>query len=124
MVVRRLVLKGMSPVPLLLTKTGVIGMTWLAGAMPGSDVPTATIFVIPNALHTVTNLDGKFRITGIPVGKARVTASHIFMDEAFKDVTIEAGKELKVDLVMTYKNPTAPAASTSASTKPKEKPIH
>lgn len=124
MIVRRLALKGMSPVPLLLTQTGVIGMTWLAGAMPGTDVPTATVFVLPSALHTVTKLDGKFRITGVPVGKARVSAAHIGMDEVIKDVTVEAGKEHKVDLVMTYRNVAAPAPSASTKPSSSVKPIH
>lgn len=122
MVVRRLALQGMSPVPVILSQTGAIGMTWLAGAMPGTEVPTVTVFIIPSALHTVTNLDGKFRITGIPVGKARISSSHLGMDEAAKDVVIEAGKELKVDLVMTYRNPAAAAPSTKPSGS--AKPIH
>lgn len=121
MVIRRLALKDMSPVPILLTQTGAIGMTWLAGAMPGTEVPTVTLFVLPNALHQVTQLDGKYRITGIPVGKAKVTATHLGMNEALKDVTIEAGKSLKVDLVLEYKNPTAAAAPKPSSS---EKPIH
>lgn len=121
MAVRRLALKDMSPVPVFLTQTGAIGMTWLAGALPGTDVPMVTIFVLPNALHQTTNLDGKYRITGIPVGKATVTATHVGMDEAAKDVVIEAGKELKVDLVLNYRNP-----ATAASAKPSSsvKPIH
>ncbi len=121
MVIRRLALKDMSPVPILLTQTGAISMTWLAGAMPGTDVPTVTLFVLPNALHQVTQLDGKYRITGVPVGKAKVTATHLGMNEALKDVTIEAGKSLKVDLVLEYKNPTAAAAPKPSSS---EKPIH
>jgi len=125
-IVRRLALKDMTPVPIIHTSPGAYGLTWLAGALPGSDVPTVTVFVIPNALHTVTALDGKYRITGIPVGKAHISASHLGMDEAGKDVTIEAGKELKLDLVLTYKNPAGPAGSASASpsTKPSVKPIH
>lgn len=126
MAVQRLALKDMSPVPLIFTSPAAYGLTWLAGAPPGSDVPTATVFVIPNALHTVTNLDGKYRITGIPVGKAHISASHLGMDEVGKDVTIEAGKELKVDLVLTYKNPAGAAGSASAkpSAAPSQKPIH
>jgi hypothetical protein len=115
--VRRLALKNMSPVPILLMNPAAYGLTWLAGALPGADVPTVTVFVIPNALHTVTGTDGKFRITGIPVGKAHISASHLGMPEASKDVVIEAGKELKVDLTLNYKNSASPAPSTSASVK-------
>lgn len=120
MVIRRLALKDMSPVPILLTQTGAIGMTWLAGALPGTDVPQVTLFVLPNALHQVTNLDGKYRITGVPVGPAKVTATHLGMDEVIKDVKVEAGKEHKVDITLTYKNPAAaaPSAKPSASVKP------
>jgi hypothetical protein len=121
MVIRRLALKDMSPVPVFLTQTGAIGMSWLAGAMPGTDVPSVTIFVLPNALHQVTNLDGKYRITGVPVGKAKVTATHLGMNESLKDVVVEAGKVLKVDLVLDYKSPTAAPTPTPSSS---VKPIH
>lgn len=114
MLVRRVVIKDMSPVPLFFTQTGAFGITWLAGAMPGAPVPTATVFVLPNALHTVTGTDGKFRITGIPVGKATIAASHLDMGEAKKEVEIKAGTELKVELTLTYKAP-ASAAAPSAS---------
>lgn len=124
--VRRLALPGMSPVPMFLTQPGAYGMTWLAGALPGSDVPTVMVFVLPNAIHQVTNLDGKFRLTGIPVGKARITASHFGMDEAFKDIEVTAGSETKLELTLTYKRPAEAAPSTSASTKPAPsvKPLH
>jgi hypothetical protein len=118
MLVRRVVIKDMSPVPLFFTQTGAFGITWLAGAMPGTAVPTATVFVLPNALHTVTGTDGKFRITGIPVGKATIAASHLDMGEAKKEVEIKAGTELKVDLTLTYKAPPSATASASGSSKP------
>jgi hypothetical protein len=125
-VVRRLALQGMSPVPLFLTQPGAYEMTWLAGALPGSDVPSVMVFVLPNAIHSVTGLDGKFRLAGIPVGKVRITASHFGMDEAFKDVEIKAGSEAKIELTLTYKRPAGAAGSTSASAKPapSAKPIH
>jgi hypothetical protein len=119
MLVRRVVIKDMSPVPLFFTQPGVFGLTWLAGAMPGAAVPTATVFVLPNALHTVTATDGKFRISGIPAGKATLTASHLDMDEVQKEVEIKPGAELKVELTLTYKAPTsATAPSASGSAKP------
>jgi len=116
--VRRLALQGMTPVPMFLTQPGAYGMTWLAGALPGANVPSVMVFVLPNAIHSVTGLDGKFRLTGIPVGKARITASHFGMDEAFKDVEIKAGSETKIELTLTYKRPAEASASTSASAKP------
>jgi hypothetical protein len=123
MIVRRLAIKDMSPVPLILTEPAAYGLTWLTGTLPGADVPTVTVFVIPNALHTVTGIDGKYRITGVPVGKAHISASHLGMDEAGKDVMVEAGKELKLDLTLNYKSATPPAASASAKP-PAGKPIH
>jgi len=116
--VRRLALQGMSPVPLFLTRPGAFGMTWLAGALPGADVPSVMIFVLPNAIHSVTSLDGKFRLTGIPVGKARITAAHFGMDEAFKDIEVKAGSETKLEFTLTYKRPAATAPSTLSSIKP------
>jgi hypothetical protein len=120
MLVHRVVIKDMSPVPLFFTQTGAFGITWLAGAMPGAAVPTATVFVLPNALHAVTGLDGKFRITGIPVGKATIAASHLDMGEAKKEVEIKAGTELKVELTLTYK---APASATAPSSAGSAKPV-
>jgi hypothetical protein len=118
MIVTRLSIKGNSPAPLMLTHPGAYAMSWLVGALPGAaDVPVATIFVLPSALHAATGKDGKFRITGIPVGKARVTASHLGMPEAFKDVELKAGEVQKVELTMTYKK-AAPASSASVKPKP------
>lgn len=123
-VITRLAIKAQSPVPLFLTSVGAFGMTWLPGAPPGSDVPSATIFVLPNALHMTTDLDGKFRVANIPVGKARLVVSHIGMPEFGVDIDVKAGEVVKVDVPMTYKNPAlAPAASGSASGRPFN-PIH
>lgn len=124
--VRRLSLQGQSPVPMFLTYPGAYGMTWLAGALPGSDVPSVLVFVLPNAIHTVTQLDGKFRLTGIPVGKVRITASHFGMDEAFKDLEVKADAETKLELTLTYKRPAEAAPSTLPSIKPapSQKPLH
>lgn len=117
--VHRLALKDQSPVPLNLTQPGAFGLTWLAGALPGTDVPTATVFVIPSALHMVTGIDGKFRITGVPAGKARVTVSHLFMGEVSKEIDVKPGSSQSIELTMTYKAPSAaPAAKPSGSVKP------
>jgi hypothetical protein len=115
-IITRLAIKAQSPVPLFLTSTGAFGLTWLPGALPGSDVPSATVFVLPNALHMTTDLDGKFRIANIPVGKARLVVSHLGMPEFSQEIEVKAGGVVKVDVPMTYKNPAlAPAPSTSAS---------
>ena len=118
MVVRRLALKGMTPVPVMLTEVAPYALSWIVGADPGPGSPTATVFVLPSALHDVTKVDGKFRIAGVPEGSARVVVSHIGMDEVSKQVTVKGGEVLHVDLTMTYKDKTPkPSASTSSSIK-------
>jgi hypothetical protein len=114
-IVQRVALQGMSPIPLNITRPGVYGLSWFAGALPSVEVPSAMVFVLPNAFHMVTQLDGAFRITGIPVGKARVTASHLGLEEVHKDVEIKAGEVLKLELVMTYKAPAAPSPAPKPS---------
>jgi hypothetical protein len=118
MLVRRLAMKGMSPVPVFLTRPSAYALSWLLGGEPNvASTPTATVFVLPNALHAVTGTDGKFRIAGIPAGKAQIFASHVDMPEASKDVEIKAGEVLKVDLVLNYtaKPSTTPSTKPSAS---------
>ncbi len=109
-IITRLAIKGMSPVPLFLTTPAAYAMTWLPGALPGADVPTATVFVLPNALHMTTDLDGKFRVAGVPVGKARLVVSHLGMPEFGKDIEIKAGEVVKIDAPMTYRAPPASSA--------------
>jgi hypothetical protein len=112
-IITRLAIKAQSPVPLFLTSTGAFGMTWLPGAPPGSDVPSATIFVLPNALHMVTDVDGGFRIGGIPVGKATLVVSHLGMPEFAKELDVKPGEVVKVEVPMTYKDPSKGAASAA-----------
>jgi hypothetical protein len=109
--VGRLAMKDQSPVPVFFTAPGAYAMSWILGDPPAGGYPIATVFVIPNALHMVTGLDGSFRIAGIPVGKARVTASHLDMPESQTEVEIKAGEVTKVDLTMTFKAVVKPAAS-------------
>ena len=96
--VKRIALKGQSPVPLFFTQPAAYAMSWIVGQAPEPGAATVTVFVIPSALHAVTSLDGTYRITGVPVGKAHVTASHLGMPESGQDVDIEAGMVTKVDL--------------------------
>jgi hypothetical protein len=118
MVVKRLALKGMSPVPVMLTEVAPYAFSWIVGADPSPSSPTATVFVLPSALHDVTKLDGKFRIAGVPEGKARLVVTHLGMDEASKDVVVKGGEVLHVDVTLTYKDKTPkPSASSSSSIK-------
>jgi hypothetical protein len=112
-IITRLAIRGQSAVPMFLTSPGAYGLTWLPGVAPGADVPTATVFVLPNALHMATDLTGKFRIAGIPVGKAKLVVSHVGMPEFGKDIEIKAGEVLKLDVPMTYKLPAGPSKSAA-----------
>lgn len=118
--VGRLVVKDQSPVPVFFTAPAAYLLAWIMGTSPASGYPTAIVYVLPSALHTTTSLDGKFRITGIPVGKARVTASHLDMKEEGVDFDVKAGEVTKIDLTLTYK---APSTKPSASTTVKPSPI-
>jgi hypothetical protein len=72
------------------------------------------LYVLRHPLHTVSGLDGHYRIDGIPVGKLSVAAQHPTVgSQAQAPVTIEAGVVQKVDLMLTYA-PKAPSANPDA----------
>jgi hypothetical protein len=112
--VTNLAIEGQAPVALILAQPNIYAMTWLAGAAPGSAVPTDTVFVIPSALHVVTGVDGHYKITGIPVGKARLTATHRSLLEVHEDLDLKENETRTVNLTLKFTTP-APAASSSAS---------
>ena len=63
----------------------------------------ADVFVIKYPTFAVTGLDGKYEITGIPVGEVTVTAVlPITMRTAEKKVKIEADRAILVDLVIPF----------------------
>ncbi|HEY6077335.1 MAG TPA: hypothetical protein VIW29_00935 [Polyangiaceae bacterium] len=63
----------------------------------------ADVFVVAYSTHAVTGLDGRYQITGIPVGKARVSALLPATGAVIeKDVVIEAGKALEVALELPF----------------------
>lgn len=114
--VTSLVIEGQAPVALILPRPNIYAMTWLAGSAPGTAVPTDTVFVLPNALHAATGVDGHYKITGIPIGKARVTATHRSLVEVHEDIELKANETRTVNLTLKYVAP-APAPSSSASHK-------
>jgi hypothetical protein len=77
----------------------------------------ADVFVVRYPTSTVTGLDGRFRISGIPVGKVKVSAylpaidASIHADEGIakpdvdREVEVKAGETTQVDLVIAYKVP-------------------
>jgi hypothetical protein len=80
----------------------------------------ADVFVLKYTTHAVTGLDGHFRIDGIPVGKAKVSAYLPAIDVALhpdvgvenptvdRKVEIKAGQATTVDFVIPYKVPKHP----------------
>jgi len=113
--VQRLAIAGQSPVPLFPLAPGAFAIEWLVGTLSGADIPAATMYVLPSALHQVTATDGKFRIGGVPAGKAWVSISHLDMPEFKKEVVVKAGEVVKIDAVLTY---SSAKAATSASAAP------
>ncbi|HKQ68771.1 MAG TPA: hypothetical protein VJT73_05495 [Polyangiaceae bacterium] len=84
------------------------------------------VFVLRYPTHAVTALDGRYRITGIPAGKVKVSAYSPQMDEQLhpdtgvatsnveREVEVKAGETTNVDFVIHYKTP---------KPKPKPKPL-
>lgn len=63
----------------------------------------ADVFVLKYPTHDVTDLDGGFRIEGIPVGKARVTAYLPAIDKSVDaEVEVKEGEATLVDLLIPY----------------------
>jgi hypothetical protein len=63
----------------------------------------AHVYVLNYATFDVTGLDGQFEIAGIPPGKVKLSALlPITQGLAQRDITIEAGKTLEVDLVIPF----------------------
>jgi hypothetical protein len=81
------------------------------------------VFVLAYSTHAVTGLDGRYQISGIPVGKARVSALLPATGAVVeKDVVIEAGKTVDLAFELPFdakafaeKNAAAAAAAPSAS---------
>jgi hypothetical protein len=72
------------------------------------------LFVLRHPLHTVSGVDGHYRIDGIPVGKMTVHALHpVVGSQAEAPVDIVANVVAKVDLTLEY----APSAKKAATPK-------
>jgi len=83
----------------------------------------ADVFVLKYATHAVTGLDGRYEITGIPVGKVRVSALLPSTEAVVeKEVEVRAGKvaELSMELPFDAKAHEAKrqAAAATASARP------
>jgi len=91
----------------------------------------ADVFVLQYSTHAVTGLDGRYRISGIPAGKVKVSVYLPSIDaEANRDtasnassvdreVEIKDGETARLDIEFPYKAPkAAPAKPKPASTVP------
>lgn len=67
----------------------------------------ADVFVFLHPLHASTNLEGKYRIDGVPVGKVKVNTTHPQIDgaEASVEVDVKEGVVHRVDLQIVHKAP-------------------
>jgi hypothetical protein len=77
----------------------------------------ADVFVLRYPTHTVTGLDGHYRITGIPAGKVKVSMYLPVIDAQLhpdvgipnptqeREVEVKAGETTKVDFSLAYKVP-------------------
>lgn len=112
--IARVAIKGQSPVPLFLTTIGMYELSWLA-ALPGSGIPSVRVYVSRNALHAVTDRNGSFRITGVPIGKAKIIVSHAGMNDVEQVFEIKEKEVNQVQLTLTYQATTLSSQSTMPS---------
>lgn len=63
----------------------------------------ADVFVVKYPTHDVTSLDGRFEVSGIPVGKARISAMLPATRAVVeKDIEIKAGEPLELNLSLPF----------------------
>jgi hypothetical protein len=61
------------------------------------------VYVLRQPLHAVTDLQGHFRIDGVPTGQVRIGARlGAILDQAVASVDVRANSTQRVDLVLTY----------------------
>jgi hypothetical protein len=62
------------------------------------------VYVLRHPLHTVSGVDGHYRIDGVPVGKLSIAAQHAMVgSEAHAPIDIVANVVAKLDLTLEYK---------------------
>lgn len=78
--------------------------------------PHADVFVLQYPTFDITELDGRFEITGVPVGEVDVSALLPLTMAAVKErVTVKAGETSEVTFTIAYERPKAePPAKASA----------
>jgi hypothetical protein len=92
----------------------------------GSSYLTGDVYVLVQPLHTVTDLEGHYRIDGVPVGTVKVNGMlGVIEKQATKSVDVHANVVEKVDLELNYvARPPVPELlpSNSASVPPAPHP--
>ena len=66
------------------------------------------VYVLRQPLHAVSDLDGHFRIEGVPTAALKIGAGLSGLGEARKDITVRAKVVENVELVLTYDPSKAP----------------
>ncbi|MGH7562081.1 MAG: SusC/RagA family TonB-linked outer membrane protein [Gemmatimonadales bacterium] len=66
----------------------------------GSGLVGARVVVVGTSLTTMTNAEGRYRLTGMPTGAMQVRASQIGYASATKTVTVDAATQGTVDFVL------------------------
>jgi hypothetical protein len=89
----------------------------------------ADVFVVRYRTHSVTGMDGAFRIERVPVGKVKISAYLPAIDASLhpelgvsqpateEDIQVTAGETLRVNLTLNYKRP-KPKPKPRSSTPP------
>ena len=90
------------------------------------DFMVAEVMVVKYPTHTVTGVDGKYELTGIPVGAVTVTAflPAILQTAERRQVSVVEGKATEVDLTIHFdaKQHAAKAAKAAASARAPKPP--
>ena len=68
---------------------------------------SAWIWVSPHPYIAVTAADGSYKITGVPPGQYHLEIWHETLGHVLRDVTVEAGKESRVDETFPLAQPTS-----------------
>jgi hypothetical protein len=77
------------------------------------------VYTFLHPLHTSTNLEGKYRIDGVPVGKLKVNARHPRIDfEKTVELEVKPAVIHKVDFVIEYATPDAGKTYDAGSSYP------
>ena len=104
-----------------------VGHYALREDMKGSGWMYADVFVLQYSTHAVTGLDGRYRISGIPAGKVKVSVYLPSIDAELhpeqgvpnssieREVEIKDGETTRLDIEFPYKAPKAPVQKAKPS---------